>query len=92
MTASIADSAHIPVLSVKVDRITSLPERGHQMYRGRRGSKVANPVVTAMLKNNNLSDCGQVKDLLHHCRENDSNAVICETAARYFESCYTETA
>lgn len=59
-----------------------------EMYQRRRGTNVSNPIVTAMLSSNNLSDCTQVKDLLYHCKQNDSSAVICDTAARYFERCY----
>mmetsp|Transcript_11147 Transcript_11147/g.16865 ORF Transcript_11147/g.16865 Transcript_11147/m.16865 type:complete len:87 (-) Transcript_11147:447-707(-) len=77
-----------PILSVKVDRVKAM---GLQTYQRRRGSKVTNPVITAMLSSNNLSDCAQVKDLLYHCKENDSSAVICQTAARYLDKCEIET-
>mmetsp|Transcript_15483 Transcript_15483/g.18874 ORF Transcript_15483/g.18874 Transcript_15483/m.18874 type:complete len:94 (+) Transcript_15483:154-435(+) len=58
-----------------------------QTYQNRRGSTITNPVVTAMLSSNNLGDCVQVEDLLRHCLKNDSRASICDTAAKYFETC-----
>lgn len=61
------------------------------LYQNRRGSRISNPIVSAMLSSNNLSDCNQIRDLLHHCKQNNSSAVICHTAELYFERCLGQT-
>ena len=77
------------LFSFEVDGIeTNVPKK--RIYQHRRGSKVANPVVSAILSSNNLDDCIQVKDLLQTCSANESKAAICKTAAWYFERCHGE--
>lgn len=73
--------------TVPTKEVLACSPKSQSTHPNRRGSKLSNPVVAAMLSSNNLSDCGQVRDMLNHCVENKSNAVICETAAMYFVRC-----
>ena len=58
-------------------------------YRRRRGSKISNPVVTAMLNSNLMNDCTQVHDMFNQCTLSGGDSRICDTARTYFESCKT---
>eukprot|EP00978_Attheya_sp_CCMP212_P008634 scaffold20289_cov59-Attheya_sp.AAC.2 len=51
----------------------------------------SNPVVAAMLSNNRMSDCHQVRDMYQDCTMAESSsknsAVICDAARRYYLNC-----
>ena len=57
----------------------------------RRGTNVSNPVVSAMLGSNLLSNCNDVKDMFDQCNKYDfgkrQRPMICDTAERYYEAC-----
>ena len=57
----------------------------------RRGTNVSNPVVSAMLGSNILSNCNDVKDMFAQCNRYDlgkrQRPMICDTAERYYEAC-----
>mmetsp|Transcript_26902 Transcript_26902/g.41191 ORF Transcript_26902/g.41191 Transcript_26902/m.41191 type:complete len:83 (-) Transcript_26902:252-500(-) len=59
-----------------------------QTYQQRRGSKISNPVISAMLSHNVMRDCTQVTDMFNQCKlNNEDPSIICETAKKYYETC-----
>mmetsp|Transcript_30939 Transcript_30939/g.66972 ORF Transcript_30939/g.66972 Transcript_30939/m.66972 type:complete len:110 (+) Transcript_30939:83-412(+) len=67
------------------------PTRRQQMTNIRRGTRSRNPIVSAMLSSNNMTDCHQVKDLYSKCQDDGSRSssmMICDTAQKLFVSCH----
>jgi hypothetical protein len=47
-----------------------------------------NPMVMAMITNNRLLSCQDVTKMMQECRKNGAaNDQVCQTAAKYMESC-----
>jgi hypothetical protein len=58
-------------------------------YNKRRGSNIANPVISAMLNSNTMNNCAEVKDMFLQCKSSGryNESIICDTAMRYYASC-----
>ena len=46
-----------------------------------------NPMVMAMITNNRLTSCQEVTKMMQECRKSGAEDQVCQTAARYMESC-----
>mmetsp|Transcript_5439 Transcript_5439/g.8599 ORF Transcript_5439/g.8599 Transcript_5439/m.8599 type:complete len:134 (-) Transcript_5439:355-756(-) len=45
------------------------------------------PVIKAMLENNRLTNCQDVMNMMQECSRVGSEDQVCQTAARYMETC-----
>eukprot|EP00550_Attheya_septentrionalis_P003253 CAMPEP_0198288378 /NCGR_PEP_ID=MMETSP1449-20131203/6883_1 /TAXON_ID=420275 /ORGANISM="Attheya septentrionalis, Strain CCMP2084" /LENGTH=108 /DNA_ID=CAMNT_0043986495 /DNA_START=123 /DNA_END=449 /DNA_ORIENTATION=- len=45
------------------------------------------PVVFAMLRQNAMNDCGQVREVFDECQQSGAESFICKSAMDYFSVC-----